>query len=85
MTGQRLEERMKRLRNEFEAGAPPDALEVMHRATRELEESGMAERAIGVGDRAPEFALPNQVGETVRLSRIITSGPVVLGFYRGRW
>jgi hypothetical protein len=85
MAAQRLEERMRSQREEFEAGAPPDALEIMHRVTRELEESGLAERAIGLGDRAPDFALPNQAGDTVSLSEIVSSGPIVLGFYRGRW
>jgi len=34
-----------------------------------------------VGDRAPEFSLPNESGETVRLSGLLESGPVVLYFY----
>ena len=44
-----------------------------------------ANRALSEGDRAPDFALPAASGETVRLSRLLTEGPVVLTFYRGAW
>ena len=41
--------------------------------------------SLGVGDTAPEFALPDATGRTVRLSDLLASGPVVLTFYRGSW
>ena len=41
--------------------------------------------AVRVGDRAPNFELPNARGERVRLSAALASGPVVLVFYRGAW
>jgi peroxiredoxin Q/BCP len=33
------------------------------------------------GDVAPDFALPDQFGTTVRLSEVLAKGPVVLFFY----
>ncbi len=36
---------------------------------------------IGVGDKAPDFALPSQDGQTVQLSALLSEGPVVLYFY----
>ncbi|MFG0307236.1 MAG: peroxiredoxin [Phycisphaerales bacterium JB040] len=36
---------------------------------------------LDVGERAPEFALPDERGETVRLSDLLNGGPVVLFFY----
>ncbi len=44
-----------------------------------------ANRALGVGDRAPDFALPDAMGQTVRLETLLVDGPVVLTFYRGAW
>lgn len=44
-----------------------------------------ANRALGVGDQAPDFALPDATGETVRLDELLVDGPVVLTFYRGGW
>lgn len=38
-----------------------------------------------VGEEAPDFALPNAFGATVRLSELLADGPVVLTFYRGAW
>jgi len=44
-----------------------------------------ANRALGVGDRAPDFELPDATGDTVRLRDLLVDGPVVLTFYRGAW
>jgi len=41
--------------------------------------------ALGPGDRAPEFELPNADGRRIRLSDQFERGPVVLTFYRGTW
>ncbi|MGB3545011.1 peroxiredoxin-like family protein [Rubrivirga sp.] len=41
--------------------------------------------ALAVGDRAPDFTLPDANGGTVRLSEMLVDGPVVLTFYRGAW
>ena len=57
------------------ADAPPPA------ASPEAAAGG----ALAVGARAPDFELPDIDGGTVRLSDLLTSGPVVLTFYRGAW
>jgi peroxiredoxin Q/BCP len=38
-------------------------------------------KRVGVGDRAPDFALPNASGETVRLSDFLGKKNIVLYFY----
>jgi hypothetical protein len=38
-----------------------------------------------LGDRAPDFALPNGDGKLVILSEYTQRSPVVLVFYRGYW
>ncbi|MGA9804271.1 MAG: hypothetical protein WA383_02935 [Terriglobales bacterium] len=60
-----LQERLDGFKKSFESGAPPynaprEAIEKMHRATAELEASGIENRALKVGDRAPNFTLFNQ-------------------------
>ncbi len=37
--------------------------------------------ALKVGDRAPDFTLPDTDGKPVRLSKLLERGPVVLAFY----
>jgi hypothetical protein len=62
---------------------PPEIVAILKRGTKTVRESGAA--GLQIGERAPDFALPNQRGETVRLSDRLSGGPVVLSFYRGVW
>jgi peroxiredoxin len=64
---------------------PAEVRQVMQRAGQELADSGQAERALTVGDRAPRFRLPSATGQTVALDDLLADGPVVLTFYRGAW
>ena len=57
----------------------------MHRATRELRESGIAGHVVSVGQVAPDFLLESSGGAEVGLEELRTRGPVVLTFYRGHW
>ena len=80
-----LQERLDAHRSRFETKADAAVLQVMHRATEELERSGIRDRVVRVGDRAPEFQLPDPSGRVVRLRDALDLGPVVLSFYRGHW
>ena len=42
-------------------------------------------KGLSAGDVAPDFSLPNALGETVSLSDCLISGTVILKFYRGEW
>lgn len=67
------------------AQAPRELLDGFRTAASRLDEVDFAGRAPQIGDQAPDFALPDQNGEEVRLSALLPSGPVVLIFYRGEW
>jgi peroxiredoxin len=41
--------------------------------------------AIKIGQKAPDFELPNAEGKGVSLKTFLEKGPVVLTFYRGDW
>jgi len=62
---------------------PPEVTAILRRGIEDVRESGAA--GLRIGERAPDFALPNQRGEMVRLSERLSRGPVVLNFYRGVW
>ena len=49
--------------------------------TQDTQDARADGKRIGVGDRAPDFALPNGSGETVRLSDFAGKRSVVLFFY----
>lgn len=40
---------------------------------------------LNVGDRAPEFTLTTQKGQTRTLGDHLASGPILLVFHRGTW
>ncbi len=80
-----LKEELAALRTRLEAGRPPEAVATMHRAVDELRASDAASRVLKVGDRAPEFALPDSTGTVVDSRRLLAAGPLVVTFYRGRW
>ena len=80
-----LEERLSQIRAAAKARVPPETHAVMRRAVDEVRASGILDRIPRVGDRAPEFSLPNQTGKLVALQDRLARGPVVLSFFRGRW
>lgn len=65
--------------------APKEALEIMHRATEDLRNSAIMDGVVKVGDTAPEFGLLNTAEKLVRLEDLLSEGPLVLSFYRGKW
>jgi len=60
-------------------------LAVMDQAREELMRSGIATKALRIGEQAPDFTLPNAVGKPYHLADGLTHGPVVITFYRGNW
>ncbi|GHO51840.1 peroxiredoxin-like family protein [Ktedonobacter robiniae] len=50
-----------------------------------LAASGVAEFALKEDEQAPDFTLPDALGQAVTLSQLLTQGPVVIIFYRGEW
>lgn len=69
----------------YAAERAPALAAAVDREARTLLASGRLERAVRVGDSAPDFVLPDASDGRVRLSDLLCSGPVVLAFYRGRW
>jgi len=80
-----LQEKLTRLKMGFEAQAPKEVVEIMHRATDDLERSGILDGTVKVGDQAPDFSLKNSDGQEFSLKDLLSHGPVVLSFYRGKW
>jgi len=80
-----LTEALAEQRRQSESAISPDAWEIMQDATADLEARNLADEALREGDTAPTFALPNAVGDTIRLTDTLAEGPVVLSFYRGGW
>jgi hypothetical protein len=80
-----LREQLANLRARFEAKAPPETVEKMHRATEELRGSGILDRVLKRGNRAPEFNVPDVTGGMVSSAALVRTGPLVVSFFRGKW
>lgn len=63
----------------------PAVIAAYERGVDELRASGLAGRALAVGDPMPSFALANARGDTVRSDDLLGRGPLVITFYRGGW
>lgn len=80
-----LQEKLDDIRKQFESGAPPEALAVMHAATDDLLNSGIMDGVLKAGVQAPEFTLSDEHGNAVASSDLLKKGPLVVSVYRGVW
>lgn len=69
----------------FVQNAPEEKKRVYDEGILDVKNSGILSKALNVGDVAPDFVLKNQNGEDVSLSSKLSSGPVILTWYRGGW
>ena len=80
-----LDQDLQNLREQLRANQNADTKAIVAGATEELVRSGIASKSLKVGDKAPNFGLPNAVGESVELQDLLEQGAVVIAFYRGQW
>ena len=80
------------LQQELEATAQHLATVLPAAASRTIDDAiaagqtaELARHALGAGQPAPDFTLPDAVGHPVALAALLAAGPVVLVFYRGNW
>jgi peroxiredoxin len=85
-----LQAKLDAFKADFQAGKPPysvprPVIDTMLRATKELIDSGLAQRALKAGDVAPSFTLSDPEGAPVSSADLLAKGPLVVSFYRGVW
>lgn len=81
----RLKDELDALRDRCYENSPLHIRRVRQKAIDGLVSSGIAERAIHAGDHIPEFRLRDLYGKTIPSCAILSSGPVLIVFYRGGW
>ena len=77
-----LNEEIQQLLNSY--SLPADVGRQMGEAMARVDANRVAP-GLEVGERAPDFRLPNAAGQDVSLEERLSQGPVVLTFYRGAW
>jgi peroxiredoxin len=63
----------------------PERLAVGEKAVEELFATGIEEKILPVGATAPEFVLKDSANKTVRSADLLSLGPLIIKFFRGRW
>ena len=80
-----LQEKLDAKKAAFSAKATHDKKSDYERGVAYVTESGILEKAKNVGDKAPDFTLPNAVEKSVTLSELLKTGPVAMVWHRGEW
>lgn len=80
-----LNDQLDSLTAKLRAMVPAERLLLVDRFAEDLVKSGLAERALKIGDHAPNFELPDGDGMLWRLEDLLRTGPLAIVFYRGRW
>lgn len=79
-----LKQALSLLRDRSSAMIDASSMAVLNRSTEEIRQR-IARRALQPGDVAPNFRLKDAHGASMELDELLSSGPVVLNFYRGQW
>lgn len=65
--------------------ANPDFMNGVDDVINKAKAFKQGEHAIKIGNKAPNFTLPNAEGTEISLDTLLKNGPVVVTFYRGDW
>jgi peroxiredoxin len=80
-----MENKMDQMWKKFVDSAPEEVVKTLKKGMNNPVMEALVKNAIQLGDKAPDFKLFNQLGQSVRLYSFLKRGPVVLTWYRGSW
>lgn len=78
-----LQNKMDGFRANFESDI--DLKTVLDNEAERVKSTGIEERALKAGQRAPDFELADFDGNHISLAGMRSGGPLALIFYRGLW
>lgn len=81
-----LQDQLDRITQNTRRLVQPERLAASERATSELLETGIEDRILKPGSKAPSFSLQDtKSGKPIHSSDLLALGPLVVNFFRGRW
>jgi len=80
-----LQATLDSLREASRSKLPSATVQIMTTATRAVQDSGLAERALTTGQVAPDFSLADWRGRIWSAAELLRRGPLVMTFFRGSW
>ena len=80
-----LADKIQEFQDQLIPTIPKQTLKTLLDELQGLVALGIADTAINRGDSFPGFVLPNADNEAHSLSDFLSTGPLVISFYRGQW
>jgi hypothetical protein len=80
-----LQQRLQTMKEASRGKMSPETRAIMARALEQLAATQPLQRALGSGDRAPDFSLQDHAGTSFDSRHLLEQGPLVVNFYRGSW
>ena len=80
-----LREQFAERKELIDKNVPEEARAIHSRVAAELKQSGIVDRALSVGSRAPQFELLDHNGRVIRSTDLLSKSRMVICFFRGRW
>ena len=80
-----LRQQIEELNADLAMQLPLEVLEVFGKSIQDLKTKNMEENSIKMGDKFPDFNLPNTSNELVQLKELLKMGKVIVAFFRGNW
>jgi len=85
MSNTLLADNIKSFQDELIPTIPQGTLNTLQSELETLIATGIAEKSISISSTFPDFSLPNANDELRSLGYFLSSGPLVVSFYRGAW
>ncbi len=80
-----LQEQLQAIKAKTAGMITPEVAAAVKQGFEALQENKVLEKALKAGDTAPAFSLTNAGGETIDSKALLSKGPLVILFYRGKW
>ncbi|MGV0923699.1 peroxiredoxin-like family protein [Empedobacter tilapiae] len=80
-----LKQQIEELNENLAKQLPTEVLEVFGKSIQDLKSSEIEEKSIAIGERFPDFNLPNTTNEIIELKELLQNGKVIVAFFRGNW
>ncbi|MEK6266287.1 MAG: AhpC/TSA family protein [Clostridium sp.] len=76
---------LTKVNENFMKVAPKDIIDLFKRQAEKLAHKEIEKTALKLGDKLPDFELENSIGEKINSYDLLSNGPLVISFYRGKW
>jgi peroxiredoxin len=85
MTTTSLQDQLDEITSNTRKLVQADRLAISERSVEDLFASGIEDRIVPAGAQAPEFSLKDARGKAVSSKDLLSVGPLIVKFFRGRW